>query len=314
MAAILLYCPVNARLRNKRSINVPSKRKQDKQAEKAGAKRVAAYLRVSSEEQAESGLGLEAQLMKCSAMAQVKEWPEPTIYRDDGISGAKDASARPGLASLLRDARGGRLDAVIIKSLDRLGRRTRLVLELVDDLAAHNVSLVSCQEALDTTTPQGQFVLTIFAAIGQLERDQIAERTRAALSALKVRDGQAGGKLPYGYQRTGKSGTESVTILAPEAATVRRIFEERANGTPLRRIARMLTEAGLSAPRGGPVWRHTAVDSILSNEEAYRGGVRGGTHRWPVLLDTDYPLQGRAAVAAAREERLNPFTSTLIGI
>lgn len=292
-----------------------SKKKQDKGAAKPEAVRVGAYLRVSSDEQAESGLGLEAQLMKCAAMALVKGWPDPKVYRDEGISGTKDADKRPGLATLMRDAKAGRLDAVIVKSLDRLGRRTRLVLELVDELAACGVSLISCQEALDTTTPQGQFVLTIFAAIGQLERDQIAERTRSALAALKLRDGYAGGRVPYGYTRTGDEGANSVAIFAPEAGVVRRMFAERANGATLREIAALLTEAGVPAPRGGTRWHHTAVATILANEDAYRGCQRGDSpHAWPVILTKQYPVRGRAAIRAELETRLNPFAAMPVGI
>jgi site-specific DNA recombinase len=242
---------------------------------------VAAYVRVSTDEQKRSGLGLEAQLRKVQAMAAVKDWEEPTVYRDEGISGTKGPTKRPGLAQLLRDVRSGRYAAVIIPSLDRLGRKTRLVLELVEELSAAGVALVSCKESLDTATPQGQFVLTLFAALAQLERDMIAQRTTAALDAKRRRDGFAGGRLPYGYHRLTDGG---IGVHREQAPVVRYIFRLRAGGMSYRRIAAHLSIM-TAAPRGGDVWRHSAVAEILSNEAIYAGGRRGeGELRWPAIL------------------------------
>ena len=132
--------------------------------------RVAGYLRVSTEEQAQSGLGLGDQRGRIQGMAAAKGWPPPALYLDEGISGTKDPKDRPALAHLLADLRAGRVDAVIVLSLDRLTRKSLLVLDLVDELRRRDVALISCKEALDTATPQGQFVLTMFAALRSEER------------------------------------------------------------------------------------------------------------------------------------------------
>jgi hypothetical protein len=113
---------------------------------------VAAYVRVSTEEQACSGLGIEAQKSRCKAMAVVKDWPEPVIYADEGNSGTK--STRPQLDRLLADIEAGQIDAVISVALDRLSRNTRLTLDLVARISKHAI-LVSCREQFDTATPQG---------------------------------------------------------------------------------------------------------------------------------------------------------------
>ena len=106
-------------------------RKQPAQRQQK-AYRAASYLRVSTDEQKDSGLGIDAQRSRVQGMAAAKDWTEPTEYADEGISGTKDASKRPGLQRLLQDAHDGKIDAVIILSLDRLGRKTRLVLDLVE--------------------------------------------------------------------------------------------------------------------------------------------------------------------------------------
>ena len=238
----------------------------------------AIYIRVSTDEQV-SGYGLDVQRERCTAMAVAKGWtvqPEH-IYCDEGISGTKDASGRPALAHLLASARQGAVQAVIVLALDRLGRKTRIVLDLVDELAGAGVALVSCKESLDTSTPQGQFVLTMFAALAQLERDTIVERTTAGRNARGQRDGDRGGRLPYGYVR-GDSGP----MIEPEAAQqVREIFTLRSQGLSLRTIADLL----IGAPPYGARWYASSVREVLQNESAYRGNTRGASAvRWPTIL------------------------------
>src|SRR6266851_1384522 len=92
------------------------------------ALRIAAYLRVSTDEQAESGLGIDAQRTQVRAMAVVKGYPAPTEYVDNGISGTKDVDKRPALQALMTDVQAGGVDVVIIPSLDRLGRKSRIIL------------------------------------------------------------------------------------------------------------------------------------------------------------------------------------------
>jgi site-specific DNA recombinase len=253
-------------------------------AANTGPLRVVAYVRVSTEDQARSGLGLDAQKARCAAMATVKEWPAPVIYADEGISGTKDSRKRPGLAHLLADLDAGTIDAVIILSLDRLGRKTRLILDLVEEITQRAI-LVSCKESFDTQTPQGQFVLTIFAAFSQLERDLISQRTSAALAERSRRDGNTAGRIPYGYLRTPDGGV----VVDPEAAqVVRKVFALHRSGWALRAIAESYAnESGIPTPRGGSKWHHSTVRAILANQAAYAGGNRGAsTVKWPAIIKT----------------------------
>jgi site-specific DNA recombinase len=249
-------------------------------APKSAVLRVAAYVRVSTDEQAESGLGLADQQARCEGMAAGKGWPAPTVYRDAGVSGTKEPKERPALAHLLADIRAGEVDAVIVLSLDRLGRRTRLVLDLVEEFGRRQVQFVSCKETIDTSTPQGQFVMVLFAGLAQLERDLIAERTTAALAELGRTTGDRGGRIPYGYARAGVG----VRVDPAAAVVVRRIFSARRRGESLRDIARKLNAAGVDAPLGGQ-WRHTTVAGILANRSLYAGGRRADSaHTWPTIL------------------------------
>lgn len=251
--------------------------------------RVACYLRVSTEDQAESGLGIAAQRTRCYAMAEVKGWPRPVAYADEGISGTKDTSKRPALRRLIEEARASNLDAVIILSLDRLGRKTRLVLDLVEEFSKTGVALISCKESLDTSTPQGQFVLTMFAALAQLERDITVQRTTDALAERGKLDGEKGGRIPYGYRRVfeireEKRVSTGVEIDEAQAGIVRKIVSMDKRGLSLREIAGRLNEQKTISPRGGK-WYASSVDAVLKNLPAYRGGKRGASSvRWPMII------------------------------
>lgn len=239
--------------------------------------RAAIYLRVSTDEQAISGFGLDVQRERCRAMATVKDWSIVETFADEGISGTKEATNRPGLAALLQAAADGSIDAVIVLALDRLGRKTRIVLDLIEQLSDAGIVLVSCKESLDTTTPQGQFVLTMFAALAQLERDTIVERTTAGRNERGKRDGERGGRMPFGYVRT-----EAGIVVDDHAAQlVRWIFQQKQRGGSLRSIAAGLTGP---SPQGGQ-WRGSSVAAVLANEAAYLGGRRGESEVcWPTIL------------------------------
>jgi site-specific DNA recombinase len=242
--------------------------------------RTAAYLRVSTDEQADSGLGLDAQRTRVLGMAAAKGWAEPRLFVDEGISGTKDVAERPALAQLLEATRNAEIHAVIVLDLSRLARKTRLVLDLVEQITSHDVAFLSCKESLDTSTPQGQFVLTLFAALAQLERDQIAERTRAALAERGRRDGERGGRLPFGYWRS----AQGIQADPERANVVRKIYRWHARGESLRTIAQKLNDAGVPGPTGS-TWKHTAVNSILHHRSTYQGALRGDSPvPWPVIL------------------------------
>lgn len=254
--------------------------KRPKIQEQIAPSRAALYLRVSTEDQASSGYGLDVQEQKCTAMAMVKGWQIVHTFRDEGISGTKDASARPALAAMLDAASNGEIDAVIVLALDRLGRKTRLVLELVEQLEGLGVELVSVKENLDTSTPQGRFVLGIFAVLGQLERDMIVQRTTDGRNLRGKLDGEKGGRVPYAYVRT----DSGIGVLDEQAEIVRYILRNKRGGKSLRKIAQTLNEQGKAGPYGGQ-WYARTVKIICDNRPIYAGGQRGDSGAcWPAII------------------------------
>ena len=126
------------------------------------------YARVSTTEQ-----NLDLQLNALHAAGAER------VFSDQGVSGSK--TERPQLAAVLDHLRAG--DTLAVWKLDRLGRNTRHVLEVIEELESRSVGFRSLTEAIDTTGPMGKAMLTIMAAFAQLERDTIIERTRAGLAA-----------------------------------------------------------------------------------------------------------------------------------
>ncbi|MEO8612732.1 MAG: recombinase family protein [Chloroflexota bacterium] len=242
--------------------------------------RATLYLRVSTKHQANERYGLDVQRESCMAHAVANGLTVTAIYEDKGKSGTKDETKRPGLAALLAAVEANEIDSVIVSSVDRIGRKTTLVLSLVERITSAGVALISVKENLNTSTPMGQFVLTILAGLAQLERDTIVERTTAGRDLRGKLDGEKGGRIHYGYVRS----EDTVAIDDFSADVVRDIFALHHMGLSLRAIAAHLTERGIKPPKG-TAWYASSVKSILSNETAYRGGKRGESDVvWPNIL------------------------------
>jgi site-specific DNA recombinase len=157
--------------------------------------RAAIYLRVSTEAQANQRYGLDVQLEGCNAHAIANGLTVTAVLEDKGISGTKDESKRPGLAALLAAVESNAVDSVIVLSLDRIGRKTALIMNIVERLTNAGVILISVKENLNTATPMSQFVLAFHARLAQLERDTIVERTTAGRDLRGKQDGEKGGRI-----------------------------------------------------------------------------------------------------------------------
>ncbi len=249
--------------------------------------RAATYLRVSTEDQALNGYGLDVQDKRTRAMITVKGWDvaEPP-FSDEGLSGTLGVAERPGLAALMEAAYAKRIDAVVVGSLDRIGRKTNLVLDVIDKLSKAGVVIISCNESIDTSTPSGQFALTMFAALAQLERDTIVVRTTAGRNERGSKDGERGGRVPFGYHRVldDRGKASGIVVDGTAAAIVERIFEAKVAGQSLTAIADMLNAEGITTARGHG-WHASSVRQVLLNEDTYKGGTRGDSDKvWPALL------------------------------
>lgn len=214
------------------------------------------YIRVSTTGQVEDGVSLDAQVAKIRAWADLNGYELGEIFSDAGVSGAK--SNRPGLASALDAV--GRGDALVVYSLSRLARNTAHTLEIAADLEKQGADLVSLSEKIDTTSAAGKMVFRMLAVLAEFERDQIAERTRAAMS-YKKSQGQRVGSIPYGKRLAG-NGVDLVNDDA-EQEIIRLVRGLRHNGYTLSRIAAELGELGFK-PRGGKTWHPQTIKNIAA--------------------------------------------------
>ena len=232
-------------------------------------KRAAVYTRVSTDEQVE-GYSLEEQERRCKAQIESKGWIYVGTYSDPGVSGR--TMKRAGLQRLFDDIRNGTVQAVVIYKLDRLSRKQRDTMTIVEDvLMANNIALVSLNETLDTTTPWGRAMIGILSSFNQMESENIQMRTSMGREAKAKEGGYAGGKPPIGYRAV----NGALEIVPEEAEIVRLVFKLRKEGWTLIGISEELNRLGYRTKKGN-AFKHSAVQTILNNEETYRGVYRYG--------------------------------------
>lgn len=248
-------------------------------------KRACVYTRVSTDAQGEDGkVSLPEQERMAKACIESKGWTYVRTYEDNGYSGR--TTDRPALQSMLSDILKGGIDAIVIYKLDRLSRKQRDTLSIIEEfLLKNNVDLVSLNETLDTTSPWGRAMIGVLSSFNQLESENIALRTTMGRYATAREGGYAGGKPPLGY----KAVDGQLVIVPEEAEIVRLVFDLRGKGETLQGITRELNNRGYRSKKGNE-FKHSAIQTILNNESTYRGNYKYGeescenTHE-PILTD-----------------------------
>jgi len=216
-------------------------------------------VRVSTAGQVDEGVSLAAQEAKLRAWAEANDAEKVTVFRDEGISGGR-ADNRPGFQSAL--AAVGKDDALVCYSLSRLSRSTRDTLDLADELQKRGADLVSLSEKIDTTSAAGKMVFRMLAVLSEFERDQISERTRAALAYKRGRSEKTGGDVPFGYAaRAGR-----LMPKVREQKAIQDMIRRRAAGESLRAIGAALESAGVRRRGGASSWHPEAVRRVLQRE------------------------------------------------
>lgn len=156
------------------------------------------YARVSTQDQ---NLGLQLDALKKADCEKIFT---------DKVSGAK--KQRSGLDQMIRELRKG--DVIVVWKLDRLGRSLNHLVELVEKLVEMGVGLQSLNDPIDTTTAQGKLIFNIFASLAEFERNIISERTKAGLTAARVR-GRVGGR-PKGLSKQAQTKAAAAEALYQE--------------------------------------------------------------------------------------------------
>ncbi|MEM8885177.1 MAG: recombinase family protein [Planctomycetota bacterium] len=219
--------------------------------------RILAYCRVSTLEQAQEGVSLEAQKTRIHAYAEAHGYVVSAVEIEEGVSGK--TLARPALQNALRRLRRCEADGLAVMRLDRLSRATSDVLALVARSEQERWALHSVSESLDTSTPHGRFAVTILAGLAQMERETIAERTKTALGELRRQGKRISGKPPLGFAFD----DGRLVPVEREQIVLQEMERLRGDGFGARRIAGQLNEGGVVNPRTGRLWSPSTVASIL---------------------------------------------------
>lgn len=203
--------------------------------------RLVAYYRVSTGQQGESGLGLDAQKVSVHAHARARGDEIVSEYIEVASGGRDD---RELLSAALDSLRRGEADGLIVAKLDRLARNVIQVAQIMQTAKKQGWQLVALDLGVDTSTPAGELVANVLAAVAQWERRVISDRTTVALEQARARGVILG---------------RPVEIPSEVAA---RIHGERAQGSTLREIAAALNAEDVPTARGG-AWHASTIRTVL---------------------------------------------------
>jgi DNA invertase Pin-like site-specific DNA recombinase len=220
------------------------------------------YIRVSTADQAEHGVSLDAQAERLMAYAKAAGLSVTAVLREEGVSGTVPLADRPEGSTLARMIEAGEVRHVVALKLDRLFRSAVDALRTTEEwdrkgVAVHLVDMGG--QSLNTGSAMGRMMLTMLAGFAQFERDLTAERTVAAL-AHKRSSGEVYSPVPFGKTRTGDRLEEN----AVEAGIIERIRSWRGEGLSLRSIVSRLDAEGIPTKKGGS-WHASTVGYILAH-------------------------------------------------
>ena len=233
----------------------------------AALKRVAAYARVSTDND-EQLSSYEAQVdYYTKHIKSNPAWEFVEVYTDEGIS-ATSTKKRDGFNRMISDALRGKIDLIITKSVSRFARNTVDTLTTVRQLKEKGVEVYFEKENIYTLDSKGELLITIMSSLAQEESRSISENVTWG-QRKRFADGKV--SIPYGQFLGYEKGEDNLPkIVEKEAEVVRLIYKLFLEGKTTPGIARQLTEDGVPTPAGKSKWQASTVLSILRNEK-YKG-------------------------------------------
>ena len=237
--------------------------------EKHHQKRVAAYCRVSTDDEEQLTSYTNQKKVYTEMIGANKEWEFAGLYADEGISGTR-ADKRPEFQKMIDACLAGKIDYIITKSVSRFARNTVECLEYVRMLKAQGIGIIFEEQKLDTLKSDSELYLVIYAGFAQSESESISKNVTWSVRK-KFEEGQ--GMFMYkrllGY-RKGEDGNPE--IVPAEAKIVTRIFEMYLAGMPLDQISKTLRAEDIQIPGKSFSFSRNMILNILRNEK-YCGDV-----------------------------------------
>jgi DNA invertase Pin-like site-specific DNA recombinase len=228
--------------------------------------KVAGYVRVSTDRQAEKGFGLDVQERAVRAWARQHGHRLVEIHRDEGVSGSNGLDSRVGLADALQSLRDRKANGLVVPRLDRLARDLVLQETLLGEVRRLGGQVFSCSNAEaeflvdDPADPSRRLIRQILGAVAEYERSMIALRLRAGRRRKAEQGGYAGdGSPPYGWQAV----DGALAPVEAEQRAIHRVRELHAGGHSLRSIADALHAEG-HRPKRGDRWPPQTLARVLA--------------------------------------------------
>ena len=231
--------------------------------------RVAAYCRVSTEEEEQQGSFEIQKLFYTDKIESNPEWTMAGIYADDGISGVH-TQKRDDFNRMIQDCKKRKIDLILTKSISRFARNTLDSIQYVRMLKQLGITVIFEKENINTSTMNSEMILTVLSAFAQAESESISQNV-----ARGKRMGFKQGKFPFPYgqmlgYRKGANGKPE--IIQEQAEVIRLIYNSYLQGDSLQNIKRKLEAIGAVTVRGNATWSSQAILRILQNEK-YCGDV-----------------------------------------
>lgn len=239
----------------------------------------ASYVRVSTREQAQGGMGLDVQQAEIARYAEKQSLVVTHHYADEGVSGTR--WDRPGLQGLLVELHPPGFGVLLVYRLDRIARRALYVWRVLEELKGAGVDFCSVTEPqFDTGSAMGQAMLSMAAVFAQLERDQIAERVADRMH-LQATLGRWSGRAPFGYRS--EEGILQPTTDAWQVREAFRLYVVEHLGANT--VARRLTDQTGRTWCADDVWR-MLTRPVYCGRITYNGELFPGQHEALVSLET----------------------------
>jgi site-specific DNA recombinase len=245
------------------------------------------YLRVSGEEQAEHGHGIDDQEDKCTEYCNARGYEIVAVHRDEAVQGDTAVSERPGLSQALLQCAMGDASVLVTSAQDRLARDTEIWPGIRKTAIRGQFSIETVKEG-NLTRDGSEFMGDIYAAVAAQEKRTIVARLVGGRRQRSKVDGRGSGFLPYGYMLITQ---ETIAIDEQAADIIRTILRMRNDGVTYQAIADMLNAGGRVTATGAE-WTRGLVKNVEDKRTLYSTGVKtwgdvASAEKWPIIYTSE---------------------------
>lgn len=231
--------------------------------------RVAAYCRVSTDDEDQLGSFISQKLYYDDKIRSNKDWLFAGIFADEAITGTK-IDKRKGFQEMIRKCMNGEIDLILTKSISRFSRNTQDTLKYVRMLREKNIAIIFEKENINTMDMNGELLLTILSSLAQGEVESLSNNVKLGIQ-MKMKRGELfgfHGCFGYDYHKD----TKSIVVNEEEANVVRMIFDWYTQGYGASTIEKYLTSMGIKNKKGEVQWRASGILRMITNEK-YAGDL-----------------------------------------